>query len=285
MRAGVRAELAAATAELAEAGVVSARVDAELLLAHVLGCGRTGLLLSDGVGPAEASRFHQLVTRRATGTPVQHLTGRAPFRHLELAVGPGVFIPRPETELLVELAAPWLLPGAVVVDLGAGSGAIGLAVAQEFPVARVIAVERSEPALDWLRRNAADRRAAGDPPVEVVPGDIADPTLLTELDGAVAAVLANPPYVPESQRAGLPPEVAHDPDEAVYAGADGLALMAAVVELAARLLRPGGFLGIEHDQSHAEPMSRLLTDAGCWADVTGRPDLTGRSRFSTAVRA
>jgi release factor glutamine methyltransferase len=284
MQPGVRAELAAGTAELTAAGVASARVEAELLLAHVLGCGRTRLLLLDRVGPAEAGLFHQLVGRRATGVPLQHLTGLAPFRHLELAVGPGVFIPRPETELLVELAARWLVPGATVVDLGAGSGAIALAVAQEFPVARVIAVERSEPALNWLRRNAADRRAAGDLPVEVVPGDLTDPDLLAELSGSVAAVLTNPPYVPEALRAGLPAELAHDPEEALFAGPDGLALMPALVRLAARLLGPGGFLGIEHDETHAGAVSRLLSGAGCWESVAGRPDLTGRPRFSTAVR-
>jgi release factor glutamine methyltransferase len=280
----VRAELAAATAELAAAGVASARVEAELLLAHVLGCSRTRLLVIDRLGPAEARRFRQLVSRRATGVPVQHLTGTAPFRRLELAVGPGVFIPRPETELLVELAAPWLTPGATVLDLGAGSGAIALSVASEFPVARVIAVERSEQALEWLRRNAADRQAAGDLPIEVVPADLTGAGLLTELDGSVTAVLANPPYVPESIRAGLPAELAHDPAEALFAGDDGLALMPAVVALAARLLRPGGFLGIEHDETHAEAVARLLTGTD-WLDVAGRPDLTGRPRFSTAVRA
>ena len=284
MQPAVRAELAAATAELAAAGVASARVEAELLLAHVLGCSRARLLVSDGVGPAEARRFSRLVGRRATGVPLQHLTGTAPFRRLELAVGPGVFIPRPETELLVELAEPWLTPSATVVDLGAGSGAIALSVAQEFPVARVVAVERSEPALEWLRRNAAGRQAAGDPPIEVLAGDIADPDLLTELTGAVAVVLANPPYVPEAGRESLPAELAHDPDEALFAGADGLALMPAVLRLAARLLRPGGFLGIEHDETHGPALHRLLTGAGCWLDVAGRPDLTGRPRFSTAVR-
>lgn len=281
----VRAELAAATAELAAAGVESARVEADLLLSHVLDASRSRLLVTQTLSPQAAARFRQLVSRRATGVPVQHLTGAAPFRRLELAVGPGVFIPRPETELLIELAVTWLAPGATVVDLGAGSGAIALSVAREFPVARVIAVERSGPALRWLRRNAADRQAAGDRPIEVQPGDIADAGLLAELAGEVDVVLANPPYVPETCRAQLPAEVAHDPAEAVFAGDDGLALMPAVIGMAARLLRPGGFLGIEHDQTHAEALARLLDAPGCWAGVAGRPDLTGRPRFSTAVRA
>ncbi len=284
MRLTVRAELAAATAELAAAGVDSSRVEAELLLSHVLGLSRSRLLITETLSPPAAARLRQLVGRRAAGVPVQHLIGTAPFRRLELAVGPGVFIPRPETELLIELAARWLTPEATVVDLGAGSGAIALSVAREFPVARVIAVERSEGALHWLRRNAADRQAAGDRPVEVLPGDIADAGLLAELAGEVSVVLANPPYVPESYRAQLPAEVAHDPAEAVFAGEDGLALMPAVIALAARLLRPGGFLGIEHDQSHAEALAGLLNAAGCWTSVAGRPDLTGRPRFSTAVR-
>ncbi len=285
MQLPVRPELAAATAELAAAGIGPARLEAELLLAHLLGGNRAQLLTLASISPEQAARLRELVRRRATGAPLQHLTGTAPFRHLELAVGPGVFVPRPETELLVELAAPWLLPGATVVDLGAGSGAIALSVAREFPVDRVIAVERSEPALRWLRRNAADRHAAGDRPVEVVAGDIAAPGLLAGLAGTVSAVLANPPYVPDSIRAELPPEVGHDPDEAVFAGADGLALMPALVDLAARLLRPGGFLGIEHDESHPAALHRLLEASGCWRDVTGRPDLTGRPRFSTAVRS
>lgn len=284
MRLTVRAELAAATAELAAAGVDSSRVEAELLLGHVLGLSRGRLLITETLSPQAAARLRQLVGRRAAGVPVQHLTGTAPFRRLELAVGPGVFIPRPETELLIELAARWLAPEATVVDLGAGSGAIALSVAREFPVARVIAVERSERALRWLRRNAADRQAAGDRPTEVLHGDIADAGLLAELAGEVSVVLANPPYVPESCQAQLPAEVAHDPAEAVFAGEDGLALMPAVIGLAARLLRSGGFLGIEHDQSHAEALAGLLNAAGCWTSVAGRPDLTGRPRFSTAVR-
>lgn len=284
MRLTVRAELAAATAELAAAGLDSARVEAELLLSHVLGASRSRLLVTETLSPQAAARLRELVSRRVTGVPVQHLTGVAPFRRLELAVGPGVFIPRPETELLIELASQWLRPEATVVDLGAGSGAIALSVAREFPVARVIAVERSEQALHWLRRNAADRRAAGDRPVEVLAGDIAEAGLLAELAGQVSVVLANPPYVPESCRAQLPAEVAHDPAEALFAGDDGLALMPAVIGLAATLLAPGGFLGIEHDQTHAEALARLLNASGGWTAVAGRPDLAGRPRFSTAVR-
>lgn len=282
--ATARDELAAATAELTAAGIVSARVEAELLLGHVLGRSRTQLLTAGSVTDGQARAFRQLVSRRAAGIPVQHLTGTAPFRHLELAVGPGVFIPRPETELLVELAAPWLVPGATVVDLGAGSGAIALSVAQEFGVGTAIAVERSQLALPWLRRNAADREAAGDRPIEVVAGDFTEAGLLAQLAGQVSAVLANPPYVPESVRAQLPAEVSHDPDEAVFAGTDGLALMPAVIELSARLLSPGGFLGIEHDESHAQAVGRLLTASGRFTSVAGRSDLTGRPRFSTAVR-
>jgi len=285
MRPTVRAELASATERLAAAGVASARVEAELLLSHLLGASRSRLLITETLSPDEAEQLRQLVIRRQTGVPVQHLTGSAPFRHLELAVGPGVLIPRPETELLVELAAPWLTSGATVVDLGAGSGAIALSVAQEFPVARVIAVERSEQALRWLRRNAEARQAAGDHPIEVLPGDFSAAGLLTELTGAVSVVLANPPYVAESIRGQLPIEVTHDPDEALFAGADGLDLMPGVIALAARLLRPGGFLGIEHDQTHAEALAALLAGSGCWDAGTGRPDLTGRPRFSTAVRA
>ena len=285
MQLPVRAELAAATAELAAAGIGPARVEAELLLAHLLGCNRGKLLTVDSISADQAARLRELVRTRATGVPLQHLTGTAPFRHLELAVGPGVFVPRPETELLVELAAPWLLPDAVVVDLCAGTGAIALSLAAEFDVGRVLAVERSEAALQWLRRNAADRQAAGDRPIEVVAGDVAAPDLLAGLTGTVAAVLANPPYVPDSIRAELPPEVAHDPDEAVFAGADGLALMPALIGLAARLLVPGGFLGIEHDESQPAALHRLLAAPGCWREVTGRPDLAGRPRFTTAVRS
>jgi release factor glutamine methyltransferase len=148
----------------------------------------------------------------------------------------------------------------------------------------VVAVERSVPALAWLRRNAADRAGAGDPPIEVVAGDVADPSLLDDLSGRVDVLLCNPPYVPDGT--AVPPEVAaHDPAEAVFGGPDGLAVIRLVLDRAARLLRPGGALGIEHDDTHGEAVPDLLRADGRFADITDHPDLAGRPRFVTARRA
>lgn len=277
------AELRSAASVLATAGVASPRVDAELLLAHLLGRSRSRLLLVDQLSEAESAAFAELIRRRASGEPVQYLTGLAPFRRLELAVGAGVFIPRPETELILELAAAELTAASVVLDLCAGSGAIALSVAAEFGPSRVIAVERSEAALRWLRTNAEARADAGDRPIEVVEGDVSDPALLLELTGRVDVLLTNPPYVPERIRAELPVEVGHDPAEAVYAGPDGLSLMPTLFTAAARLLRPGGVLVLEHDPSQLAAVPALLAGPD-WQDVTGHPDLTGRPRFTRASR-
>ncbi|BFU42656.1 peptide chain release factor N(5)-glutamine methyltransferase [Krasilnikovia sp. MM14-A1004] len=270
--------LAAASAELAAAGVESPRVDAELLAAHVLGVGRGRLVLIDTVRADELARFGELVARRARRVPLQHLLGTAAFRHLDLAVGPGVFVPRPETELLAGWGIDRTAPGAVVVDLCSGTGAIALSVADEARPGRVLAVERSPEALAYLRRNAA-----GLPRVEVVEADVTDPGLLAELSGTVDVVLCNPPYVPLGT--AVPPEVAeHDPQEAVFGGADGLTVIRPVVALAARLLRPGGALGIEHDDVHGDAVPALLRADGRFAAVTAHRDLAGRPRFTTAER-
>jgi release factor glutamine methyltransferase len=271
-------ELAAAAADLAQAGVESPRVDAELLVAHVLGVSRGRLLLIDSIRAEDLARFRELVMRRRERIPLQHLLGTAAFRHVELAVGDGVFVPRPETELLAGWGAGRTGAGAVVVDLCSGSGAIAVAIADETRAGRVIAVERSAAALPWLRRNASAY-----PMIEVVAGDVTDSDLLSELHGAVDVLLCNPPYVPDGT--AVPPEVAeHDPAEAVFGGGDGLAVIRPVIELAAALLRPGGALGIEHDDVHGEAVPELLRADGRFDEVTAHDDLTGRPRYATARR-
>jgi release factor glutamine methyltransferase len=270
--------VAAAADELAQAGVASPRVDAELIAAHVLEVPRGRLALIETVRPDQLHRITALVGERARRIPLQHLLGTAAFRHLELAVGDGVFVPRPETELLAGWGIERTAAGAVVVDLCSGTGAIALAVADESKAARVIAVERSPVALDYLRRNAI-----AFPSVEVVAGDVTDPGLLTAERGAVDVVLCNPPYVPDGTT--VAPEVAdHDPAEAVFGGADGLAVIRPVIALAATLLRPGGVLGIEHDDVHGDAVPGLLRSDGRFAEVTAHHDLAGRPRFATARR-
>ncbi len=276
--------VARAARVLAAAGIDAPRAEAELLAAHVLGVPRGRLALADGLAPDQLDRYDALVARRATREPLQHLTGTAAFRHLELAVGPGVFVPRPETELLAGWGVDHARAGSpLVVDLCSGSGAIALAVAQETPAARVVAVERSPAALSWLRRNAADRAAAGDRPVEVVAADVTDPGLLGGLEGRVDVLLCNPPYVPRAVE--VPPEVAaHDPDEAVFGGADGLDVIRPVLARAALLLRPGGVLGVEHDDTHGAAVPALLAADGRYEAVEEHRDLAGRPRFTTARR-
>nr|WP_223149904.1 peptide chain release factor N(5)-glutamine methyltransferase [Actinoplanes lobatus] len=270
--------MTSATADLAAAGVSSPRVDAELLVAHVLGVPRGRLLLIDSIRAAEVDRFRELVAARAGRIPLQHLLGTAAFRYVELAVGDGVFVPRPETELLAGWGVARTDPGAVVVDLCSGSGAIAVSIADETKAGRVIAVERSPAALTWLRRNTAAH-----PVIEVVAGDVTDPGLLSELHGAVDVLLCNPPYVPDGTP--VPPEVAgHDPAEAVFGGGDGLTVIRPVIELAAALLKPGGSVGIEHDDAHGESVPALLRADGRFVEVAAHDDLTERPRYATARR-
>jgi release factor glutamine methyltransferase len=261
-------------------------VDAELLLAHALGVERARLLTLDDVAERAVLRFRALVEQRADRVPLQHLTGRSPFRFLELAVGPGVFVPRPETEQLAGWALERLADAAdpVVVDLGAGSGALALSIANEHHGARVTAVERDPGAIEWTRHNAGARATAGDTPVEVIAGDMTDPALLRELDGTVDLVVSNPPYVPEGAR--VPREVAdHDPPLALWGGPDGLDVVRGLLVTAARLLKPGGWLGIEHADQQGGSLPALVRAHGGFTDAEDHPDLAGRPRFTTARRA
>jgi release factor glutamine methyltransferase len=270
---------------LTDAGVASPRVDAELLAAYVLGVQRGRLPMVPLVDPPVVEELRKLVARRAARVPLQHLTGTAALGAIEVAVGPGVFIPRPETEVLLAwgLAALEGVQRPVVVDLCAGSGALALAVAHARPDAQVHAVELQPAALSWARRNADVRAAAGDTPVALYVGDVADSGLLGALDGMAHLVLCNPPYVPLS--AAVPPEVAlHDPPAAVFAGQDGLAVIPDVVRTGTRLLREGGSIAIEHDDSQGEAVPALLAARRVLTDVADHVDLAGRPRFATARR-
>jgi len=274
--AQVRALLREAADQLRAAGVGSPRTDSELLLAHVLECDRGRLYLLDVIDAVQAERYQAVVKRRAAREPLQHITGSAWFLDLDLQVGPGVFIPRPETETLAQWGIDNIagMERPTVVDLCSGSGALALAVARARPDADVHAVEVSPAALEWLGRNAFGTR------VHVVAADVRDPGLLTQVRGQADLVLCNPPYVPAAQR--VPLEVRADPPLAVFAGVDGLDLIPAVAELAADLLRDGGRVGIEHDESHPEEVARIFERH--FREVRGLQDLAGRPRFTTATK-
>ena len=271
-----------ATARLAEAGVDSPGYDAQALLAHVLGVDRSRLALVDEVPPEQAEQYAALVARRAAREPLQHLTGLAHFRYVDLRVGPGVFVPRPETELLagwaVEQARAAIAagrPSPVVVDLGTGSGAIAKAVAHEVPAAEVHAVELDERAHAWAARNLAGTG------VDLRQGDLAES--FDELAGAVDVVVSNPPYIPHEAWESVAVEVRdHDPQLALYAAGDGLDTIRVVERRAALLLRPGGAVGVEHADVQGESAPAVFSAAGRWEQVRDHEDLAGRARFLTA---
>ena len=280
-----------ATRTLQAAGVDSAHVEAQLICAHVLGIDRGRLMIADDLDATAVAEVERIVAARARNrTPLQYLLGRAASGRLDLAVGPGVFIPRPETELLVEWTlaalpapAPAPGPGPVVVDLCAGSGTIALEIAHARPDASVHAVELHDAALEWLRRNADERAAAGDTPVEVHHADATDPETLAHLRGRVAAVVSNPPYIPVTD--DLPAEVlAHEPATALFGGGDGLVVVVPLVDLAAALLAPGGLLAVEHDDTTGDAVAAVVSAEGGFGTVEQHTDLAGRPRFVTARR-
>lgn len=280
------AAIAHAAARLGAAGIADPAVDAELLAAFVLGLGRGGVQASairgDRIAAADAERLEELVTRRATREPLQHITGTAPFRHLELRVGPGVFVPRPETELVAQLAIDALRAAAsespIAVDLGTGSGAIALAMATEVPHARVFAAENSVEAFLWTKENFA---MVGADNARLAFIDLAH--AFPELDGTVSVVASNPPYVPD---AAIPrdPEVRFfDPPAALYGGEDGLDVVRVLSGVGLRLAHPGGMIVIEHGEWQGEAIRELLAADG-WRAAATHPDLTMRDRATTALR-
>ncbi len=263
---------------LAAAGIDTPRVDAEQLAAHTAGVDRGRLRFHEPDEPF-FGRYRDLVAARAHRIPLQHLTSTAAFGPVTVAVGPGVFIPRPETESMLEWALAQPLPGhAVIVDLCTGSGALAVALAHARPDAGIIAVDDSAEALAYARRNTEGTA------VELIEADVTAPGLLAEHEAAVDLIVANPPYIPDGAR--LQPEVAqHDPEHALFGGPDGMRVIGPIIDLAARLLRPGGRVAVEHDDTTADATTALFERAGGFTDVVSRRDLAGRPRFVTATRA
>jgi release factor glutamine methyltransferase len=272
---------------LAEAGITDPEVDTDLLIGHVLGQSRgqvqAAAIMASVIIEADAARVLSLAARRSLREPLQHITGKAPFRSMELSVGPGVFVPRPETEQVAQIAIDALRAMAdadpIAVDLGTGSGAIALALATEVPHARVWACENSPEAYPWTSRNFADSGAVN---ATLVFADLAD--AFPELDGTVAVVISNPPYIPADAIPRDPEVRLFDPAHALYGGADGLDVVRLVSTTARRLLRPGGVLVIEHGERQGAEI-RALLDADGWRATATHRDFTTRDRATTALRS
>jgi release factor glutamine methyltransferase len=277
-----------AAARFAAVGIEQASVDAELIAAHVLQVSRGELgakmVTGESFDANQSELFAALVEKRSDRVPLQHLTGVAYFRNLELQVGPGVFVPRPETELLVELTIDALSKSAlaetanpIVVDLGTGSGAIALAIAQELPQSKVFAVELNPDSISFTRKNF-ERYGQN---AKLVQGDMAD--AFAELNGQVHLLVSNPPYIPNDMVPRDPEVHLHDPKLALYGGDDGMDLVHTVLAVANRLLVSGGKLLIEHADIQGEITRRLASEAG-FIDVKSLQDLTGRDRALSATK-
>ncbi|GAA2525234.1 peptide chain release factor N(5)-glutamine methyltransferase [Rarobacter incanus] len=288
---GWREQIDLAASRLSQAGIAAARHEALLLAAHAAGRSPgemaavqiTGSLAPD-VDASEA--FARMVARRCERVPLQHITGVAPFRRRELCVGPGVFVPRPETEQVVEAAirVAGLEAGraARVADLCAGSGAIGFAIADEFPLTRVWSVELDGNAFEWTQRNWRSLPDSVRPRVDLRRADAR--TALHELDGSLDLVISNPPYIP-GDAVPRDPEVAlHDPGVALYGlGADGLEVPRGIIAAAARLLRPRGWFVMEHAETQ-DAAVRAMVGTDSFDSVATCNDLAGRPRMVVARR-
>jgi release factor glutamine methyltransferase len=267
------------------AGIESARADAELLVAEAIGVNRGEVQAKAIAGESPTETQSQLIlewaARREAREPLQHLTGRAYFRNLTLKVGQGVFVPRPETELVAGLGVDALRasgqPQPIGVDLGTGSGAIALSMATEVPNAKIYAVELSPDALVWTAQNFETYAPTG----ELRQGDLAD--AFPDLNGQVSVVISNPPYIPVDMVPIYPEVVLHDPELALYGGQDGLDLVRAASATARRLLHPGGFFAVEHADIQSQAVVQLLLADG-WRQVTAHKDFNLRDRAVSAIR-
>jgi release factor glutamine methyltransferase len=275
----LRCAIDSATTLLADAGIDSARHDAEELAAHLAGTERGRLALLPTPDDNFFDRYRVTIAERSRRVPLQHLTGAAAFGPLMLTVGPGVFIPRPETEAMLEWATAQRLPDApLIVDLCTGSGALALGLARQWPDARVIGIDDSDAALEYAHTNAKGAT------VELLKADVTAPGALSQLDGQVNLLVSNPPYVPDG--AELDPEVLdHDPSHAVFGGPDGMTVITAIVQLAQRMLSPGGLFAVEHDDTTSAQTAELISGTAAFEDVVRRQDLARRPRFVTARRS
>lgn len=284
MSRNIRSLLTDAAQRLQQAGVRSSRVDAEWIAAHVWAMTRAELLLTHEVAEHGMNQFWDLINRRAAREPLQHLLGYTSFRFVTLTVQPGVFVPRPETEMVAEAAIKHLVGQPTsprVVDLCTGSGAIAVAVADEVDSAQVWAVDNTAEAVELAELNARNN----DCQVTVVRGDVSDPTLLLELHGSLDVVVANPPYIPQGFQPSDPEVRDYDPPHALYGGGkDGLEIPSAVVARAHQLLKPGGTVIIEHGDNQAEQMRELIRAHGGFRHVRTLRDLTNRERMVLATR-
>lgn len=277
---------------LAAAGVPDPEVDVDILLSTQLGMGRgeltAKLLTQSTISSEDAASFRALISRRETREPLQHILGVAWFRSLTLAVGPGVFVPRPETEQLAGMAieALKLLPDSapIAVDLGTGSGAIALSIATEVPHAQVFAVEKSSDALPWTTKNFVEYGADN---AQLVQGDLTGNELLTafpEIVGQAAVIVSNPPYIPAAATPRDPEVHLFDPQMALYGGEDGLDFIRQISQIALVLGRSGSQLMLEHGEFQGPGIREILSDDS-WRSPQTFQDLTGRDRYTTATRA
>lgn len=291
-----REALIHATQRLQASGIDSARTDAELLLCHVLDCKRFKLALIDELTYDQRMAYERLLSKRQSRVPLQHLTGKAPFRYLELEIGPGALVPRPETEIVVEAALRWVRANAtsrpLLLDLCSGAAPITLALATELDHVDVVGIEKYDEAAAWGQRNAAkfaDAIAARENTLTLIDGDATDASLLTPYENRAAVVISNPPYIPNGMVPRDPEVQQHDPHVALFGGADGFDIIRGLLDTAAIALQDNGFFIMEHADAQGEDagasgLPALVRAHGAFANVEDHHDLTGRPRYTTATR-